>query len=740
VAYLNVKERVIETKIVYYGAGLSGKTTNLEQIKRLADNRCGEMMTLDTDGDRTLFFDWMPFNVGKVNGLDVKIQLYTVPGQARYAETRKKVLAGADGVVLVLDSQTGALDRNLQTLSELREQLRENRLADDLPMVVQLNKRDLPTAMPRDELLAQCGLSGASFVEASAYRGEGVLETLSEITRLVLQSIRNSAREKSPKLETGDASSLDGQSTYSALVQAGIAPARHTSANTAETLAAESQASSVSTAKSSAPAFAPTKSAPLPNDVAGRAPAAPDTTFSSAPAPQVRPAQGALPPTSSSPSQLNEIISAQRALARKIEALEGTLQQSISTNIAELDRRVSQKIERLPRALSQTELDATLQGALASALGPILAAQEATQLALCDASERVIERSAKLEEKQLSASDLSRALVPIEAMLAQGFSQALKLAALDATNAQLTALETHVRRDLQQLQGLAEKSAKAVEVAGKSLAELQLQIVGVATGTELAALQDLLARRLGDLHAAHDKTLVCVNEGLASTTELIDKQSKSVEGIDKRLATIDAIERKLSWVEQQLVQLQGQQVPAVTLEGLLRAQLKALGTTVQTSHHALTQVIEQHSARQSQATAAQSAWIERLDQESSKRMQALASTLDAIKTSIERASARISDAIEATTKLVKGQEPLLRRAVEFTDDARTFNAQLSSAVAASEQTITQTIRESSEQSTALSERDALRLASMESLIREFATAAAEFFAEARSNKKPWWKS
>ena len=110
-AHLNIKERVIETKVVYYGAGLSGKTTNLEQIKRLSvGGKCGELMSVDTDGDRTLFFDWLPMQIGKFNGCDVKVQLFTVPGQAKYAETRKKVLAGADGVILVLDSQSGALE------------------------------------------------------------------------------------------------------------------------------------------------------------------------------------------------------------------------------------------------------------------------------------------------------------------------------------------------------------------------------------------------------------------------------------------------------------------------------------------------------------------------------------------------------------------------------------------------------------------------------------------------------
>jgi small GTP-binding protein len=213
-AHLNIKERVIETKVVYYGAGLSGKTTNLEQIKRLSvGGKCGELMSVDTDGDRTLFFDWLPMQIGKFNGCDVKVQLFTVPGQAKYAETRKKVLAGADGVILVLDSQSGALERNVQVLNDLREHLREHKL-ENLPIVVQLNKRDLPTALPIDELLSFVGVGALPHVPASAATGEGVFETLREMIRHVLMHVRDQARDSSGDIRAGTESALDGHTLY----------------------------------------------------------------------------------------------------------------------------------------------------------------------------------------------------------------------------------------------------------------------------------------------------------------------------------------------------------------------------------------------------------------------------------------------------------------------------------------------------------------------------------------------
>jgi len=219
--YLNVKERVLEAKVVYYGAGLSGKTTNLEQIKAGAasDGRVGEMMSLNTDGDRTLFFDYLPFEIGKLNGLDVKVQLYTVPGQTKYAETRRRVLAGADGVVLVLDSQAGALERNRQTVNDLQEHMRANNLDPAAtPILVQLNKRDLPTAMDADALRRECGVDHLPYTEAVACDGKGVFETLRTACRMVLEAIKGSAREgRTQNVAAGQGSGLDGRRMHDEL-------------------------------------------------------------------------------------------------------------------------------------------------------------------------------------------------------------------------------------------------------------------------------------------------------------------------------------------------------------------------------------------------------------------------------------------------------------------------------------------------------------------------------------------
>ena len=220
-SYLNVKERTLEIKVVYYGAGLSGKTTNLEKVKEnSAGDRAGEMMSLNTDGDRTLFFDYLPYELGKFNGCDVKVQLYTVPGQAKYAETRRRVLAGADGVVLVLDSAAAALDRNHETVADLRKHLAANGLRADTPIVVQANKRDLPDAMEVAALLSALGLKHLPCIEGVAVNGVGVFETLKRIVAEVLGHVREAARSgpERASIGRGDNSGLDGDTLRDELV------------------------------------------------------------------------------------------------------------------------------------------------------------------------------------------------------------------------------------------------------------------------------------------------------------------------------------------------------------------------------------------------------------------------------------------------------------------------------------------------------------------------------------------
>lgn len=193
---ISASTRTLQVKIVYYGPGLSGKTTNLEQLARSLDpSRVGELMSLDTTGDRTLFFDWMPVDLGKIKGFDVKVQLFTVPGQVRYNNTRKKVLQGADGVVFVADSQEEALDQNRFSFQNLRENLAAEGIdLEDIPLLIQWNKCDLPSALPPAALAARLNLEHYPQVQAVASQGTGIRETLRQITQITLSHVKADLR------------------------------------------------------------------------------------------------------------------------------------------------------------------------------------------------------------------------------------------------------------------------------------------------------------------------------------------------------------------------------------------------------------------------------------------------------------------------------------------------------------------------------------------------------------------
>jgi signal recognition particle receptor subunit beta len=185
----NYATKEITAKIVYYGPGLCGKTTNLQFIyDSLPSNNRSKMLSLATKTDRTLFFDFLPLDLGKIRGMRTKLQLYTVPGQVYYNSTRQLVLKGADGVVFVADSQDFALDANLESLQNLEDNLRRQGIRlDELPLVMQYNKRDLPNALPVAELEASVNkrLKVPSY-ESVATTGIGVEQTLKGITQLVL--------------------------------------------------------------------------------------------------------------------------------------------------------------------------------------------------------------------------------------------------------------------------------------------------------------------------------------------------------------------------------------------------------------------------------------------------------------------------------------------------------------------------------------------------------------------------
>nr|WP_291201939.1 GTPase domain-containing protein [Geothrix sp.] len=187
----NAATKELTAKIVYYGPGLCGKTTNLQHVyDTLPGDGRGKMLSLATQTDRTLFFDFLPIELGTIRGMKTRIQLYTVPGQVFYDATRKLVLRGADAVVFVADSQAPALESNKESFQNLITNLRDQGgELEKIPHVIQWNKRDTPNALPVETLEREINLFGAPTFEACAMRGEGVKETLTGVAKLVLKSL-----------------------------------------------------------------------------------------------------------------------------------------------------------------------------------------------------------------------------------------------------------------------------------------------------------------------------------------------------------------------------------------------------------------------------------------------------------------------------------------------------------------------------------------------------------------------
>jgi signal recognition particle receptor subunit beta len=191
-SFVNYASREINCKIVYYGPGLCGKTTNLQYIfqKTNPDIR-GKMISLATETERTLFFDFLPLALGEIRGFKVRFHLYTVPGQVFYDASRKLILKGVDGAIFVADSQVERMDANDESLENLRINLQEQGYnLDDLPYVIQYNKRDLPNVAPVEEMRALLNPKGVPDFEACATTGEGVFDTLKATARLVLIRLR----------------------------------------------------------------------------------------------------------------------------------------------------------------------------------------------------------------------------------------------------------------------------------------------------------------------------------------------------------------------------------------------------------------------------------------------------------------------------------------------------------------------------------------------------------------------
>lgn len=190
---INFGQKQINAKIVYYGPGMSGKTTNLEIVHQRAPqpNR-GELTSISTDGDRTLFFDFMPLDLGTVAGMRTCFQIYTVPGQVYYNSTRKLVLQGVDGVVFVADSSAAMVEENLESMRNLEQNLAEyGKNLATIPLIIQYNKRDLPDALPVEELNRLLNPHNAPFFEAIANSGQGVFPTLKALAASVLESIHS---------------------------------------------------------------------------------------------------------------------------------------------------------------------------------------------------------------------------------------------------------------------------------------------------------------------------------------------------------------------------------------------------------------------------------------------------------------------------------------------------------------------------------------------------------------------
>lgn len=194
-SFINYSSREINCKIVYYGPGLCGKTTNLQFIyKKTRPEAKGRMITLATETERTLFFDFLPLALGDIKGFKTRFHLYTVPGQIFYDASRKLILKGVDGIVFVADSQVERMDANMESFDNMKINLEEQGYSlSQIPYVIQYNKRDLPNAVPVAELKKVINTGGAPDFESVANEGAGVFETLKAIVKLVLIELKKGA-------------------------------------------------------------------------------------------------------------------------------------------------------------------------------------------------------------------------------------------------------------------------------------------------------------------------------------------------------------------------------------------------------------------------------------------------------------------------------------------------------------------------------------------------------------------
>jgi mutual gliding-motility protein MglA len=191
-SFLNYSTREINFKVVFYGPGLSGKTTNIKYVyNKIKSENKGKLVSLATETERTLFFDFFPLELGTIRDYKVRFHLYTVPGQIYYSASRKLILKGVDGLVFVADSQRERFEANIESINDMLENMQEYKISfETIPYILQLNKRDLPNVMPTGDMIRELRKKGEPVLEAVALKGVGVVDTLKAISRLIMRDVK----------------------------------------------------------------------------------------------------------------------------------------------------------------------------------------------------------------------------------------------------------------------------------------------------------------------------------------------------------------------------------------------------------------------------------------------------------------------------------------------------------------------------------------------------------------------
>ena len=305
---INFGQREVSCKLVFYGPGMSGKTTNLEIIHEKAPaNARGDMVSIATETDRTLYFDYLPLDLGQVAGMHTKFQLYTVPGQIYYNATRKLVLQGVDGVIFVADSGKDKIGENLESLQNLRENLADQGIQlDEIPLVIQYNKRDLPGALSVSMLDEQINPMGVPTTEAVARDGKGVFPTLKLISKLVIEKLNKEHAPSSQRRRTGNNLTPAGGAAAQTPSGAQALPPQPAAPAPQPAAPAPQPAAPAPVPQAAAPMPQPAAPAPQPAAPVPQAAAPAPAPQPAAPAPQAAAPQPAAPAPSNKDAHLNK--------------------------------------------------------------------------------------------------------------------------------------------------------------------------------------------------------------------------------------------------------------------------------------------------------------------------------------------------------------------------------------------------------------------------------------------------